>query len=55
MAEKHQEVIITEVIFLCVVLDCVCKRLSDVEGRGNFSICTMAEKCALNPSDHTCE
>lgn len=55
MAEKHQGVVVTEVIFLCVVLDHVCKRLSDIEGRGHFLVCAMAEKCALNPTDHTCE
>ena len=49
MAAKHQDVIITGG-FLCVILDCVYKRLSDIGVRGHFSVCTMAEKCALHPN-----
>lgn len=50
MAEKHQDVMITEVLLLCVVSDCVCRRLSGIEVRGHFSVC--AEKCALNPNNY---
>lgn len=48
MAEEHQDVIITEVILLCVVSDCVCKRLSGIEVRSHFSVCAMA----LNPNNY---
>lgn len=51
MAEKHQNVMITEVLLLCVVSDCVCRRLSGIEVRGHFSVCAVAEKCALNPNN----
>lgn len=54
MAEKHQDVMITEVILLCLVSDCVCRRLSGIEVRGHFSVCVMAEKCALNLNNYTC-
>lgn len=52
MAEKHQDVMITEVLLLCVVSDCVCRRLSGIEVRGHFSVCAVAEKCALNPNNY---
>lgn len=51
MAVKRQDVIITGVI-LCVALGCVCERLADIGVRGPFSICTVAEKWALNPNNY---
>lgn len=52
MALKHQDVIITGVIFLWIFLDCVYKRASDIAVRGCFSVCTTAEKCVLNPHNY---
>lgn len=52
MALKHQNVLITGVIFLWIFLDCVYKRVSDIAVRGCFSVCTTAEKCVLNPHNY---
>lgn len=52
MALKHQDVVITGVIFLWIFLDCVYKRVSDIAVRGCFSVCTTAEKCVLNPHNY---
>lgn len=52
MAVKHQDVVI--LVLFSVLLWTVCAKdwLADMGVRGHFSVCTVAEKWALNPNNY---